>query len=379
MNANERVQLILELLDGNATSAELAARHGLDEQELLAWRDTWLAGARAAARPRVASRRLLMVGAVMGAALLGLVSREALAATCAAPASFTSLGLNYFCPNDPAIAAEVNNNTAQLVNLMQQKLGTGWGAADAGVATAGITTSSAVVNGASTLTGNVTVGGASNVSFGSTTRQMLNLWGSSYGVGVQNNTLYLRSGGNFAWYVGGVHSNNELDPGGGVEAMRLTVNGALSVRGLKQSDSATLNPNPYELQRLIVESTPATVGVVVPIDVGSLNAMCRDDDGCDYTITMLNFDNTGAVASRSGHLALAEFTGEWRTDSDAQGTDNNSAVSEISAWDCYFGDFNFSTDTNNGRLDTGPGFGLLNVKGGTYRDNTTVCRLIFRD
>ena len=68
MNATERVQLILELLDGKATAAELAARHGIDEQELLAWRDTWLAGARAAAQPRVASRRLLMVGAVMGAA-----------------------------------------------------------------------------------------------------------------------------------------------------------------------------------------------------------------------------------------------------------------------------------------------------------------------
>ena len=50
MNSNERVRLVLELLDGNVTAAELAHRNGLTEQELLAWRDTWLAGARAATK-----------------------------------------------------------------------------------------------------------------------------------------------------------------------------------------------------------------------------------------------------------------------------------------------------------------------------------------
>ncbi|MDP2272217.1 MAG: hypothetical protein Q8K32_15885 [Archangium sp.] len=67
------------------------------------------------------------------------------------------------------------------------------------------------------------------------------------------------------------------------------------------------------------------------------------------------------------------------TSGDAQGTDGNNAVSEISAWDCFFGDFNTSSDTNNGRLDNGVGFGVLNVRGGTYPDDQTVCRFIFND
>src|SRR5713101_3232707 len=39
-----------------------------------------------------------------------------------------------------------------------------------------------------------------NLSFGSTTRQMLNLWGTSYGIGVQAYTTYLRCDGSHpAW------------------------------------------------------------------------------------------------------------------------------------------------------------------------------------
>ena len=42
---------------------------------------------------------------------------------------------------------------------------------------------------------NASVGG--NLGFGSATRQMLNLWNANYGIGVQNNTLYQRSDGDF--------------------------------------------------------------------------------------------------------------------------------------------------------------------------------------
>ncbi len=378
MNSNERVQLILELLDGKATAAELAARHDLDEKELLVWRDAWLAGARAASRTRAPSRRLWVAGAVLGAAVLGLLSKEALAASCAAPSSFSSLGLNYFCPNDPALASEFNANTAQLVGLIQQKVGAGWGAPDAGAGTSGITTSSANVAGASTLTGGATIGSAGSVDFGSNTRQMLNLWGTNYGVGVQNSTMYFRSGGNFAWYVGGTHSNTAFDSGGGTEVARLT-DGSFSVRGLFQSNNSPPTPNPQGLQQLIVEATPASVGIAVPINVAALSAICRDEDGCRYTIAMLNYDNSGAVASRSGHLFLSVFTNEWRLDNDVIGTDSNNASTETSAWDCYFGDFNSASNTNNGRLDNGIGFGLLNASGGAYSDTTTICRLIFWD
>jgi hypothetical protein len=60
--------------------------------------------------------------------------------------------------------------------------------------------------------GNSTISGA--LSFGSTTRQMISLWGSSnYGIGVQNGTQYFRTDKNFAWYKGGSHINDELGAG----------------------------------------------------------------------------------------------------------------------------------------------------------------------
>ncbi len=45
--------------------------------------------------------------------------------------------------------------------------------------------------------------------------QHVNLWGNLYGMGVQANTLYQRSAGNFAWYRGGGHHNDAFNGGGG--------------------------------------------------------------------------------------------------------------------------------------------------------------------
>ncbi|MDB5268610.1 MAG: hypothetical protein JWP58_1650, partial [Hymenobacter sp.] len=80
------------------------------------------------------------------------------------------------------------------------------------------------------LNGNLLTGGGSlglrldgsgNASFGSSTRQMLNLWGTLYGLGVQNNTQYFRSGDSFAWFTGGAHSDTQFDAGGGTTPMVL--------------------------------------------------------------------------------------------------------------------------------------------------------------
>jgi hypothetical protein len=61
---------------------------------------------------------------------------------------------------------------------------------------------------------NITLTSA-GLGFGSTTRQMLNLWGTGYGIGVQNNMLYARTASGFGWYQGGVHSDAWNDPGAG--------------------------------------------------------------------------------------------------------------------------------------------------------------------
>ena len=87
--------------------------------------------------------------------------------------------------------------------------------------------------------GNVSVSG--NQSFGAQTRQMLNLWGTGYGIGVQASTLYFRcnAGGpneGFSWYKGGTHHDNYANPGGGTELMHL-VAGGLYVNGTFVSSS----------------------------------------------------------------------------------------------------------------------------------------------
>ncbi len=71
------------------------------------------------------------------------------------------------------------------------------------------------------------------LSFGSQTRQMINLWGSTdqYGIGVQAGTQYFRTDstvsaggtGGFAWFEGGTHSDTDFDAGaGGTVMMQLT-------------------------------------------------------------------------------------------------------------------------------------------------------------
>ena len=71
---------------------------------------------------------------------------------------------------------------------------------------------------------------------GNQVRQMLNLWGTNYGIGVQGYTLYFRTddsfpGGGFAWYQGGAHNDSGGNPGGGKTLMTLGANGQLTVVG----------------------------------------------------------------------------------------------------------------------------------------------------
>jgi H-type lectin domain/Family of unknown function (DUF6519) len=63
-------------------------------------------------------------------------------------------------------------------------------------------------------TGNSNIASGS-LFFGATVRQMINLWSTGYGIGVQNGTLYFRTDKNVAFYKTGKHTNTELDAGGG--------------------------------------------------------------------------------------------------------------------------------------------------------------------
>jgi hypothetical protein len=50
------------------------------------------------------------------------------------------------------------------------------------------------------------------LSFGSQARQMINLYSTTYGVGIQSSTMYFRSNKRFCWFDGGTHSDTENSP-----------------------------------------------------------------------------------------------------------------------------------------------------------------------
>jgi hypothetical protein len=85
------------------------------------------------------------------------------------------------------------------------------------------------------VSGNVSVGGALNVpgpaNFGPSFRQMLNLSGVQYGIGVQTGTEYFRSATGFAWYRGGVHAVGANDAGAGGKSLMTFDGNGLYVYG----------------------------------------------------------------------------------------------------------------------------------------------------
>lgn len=140
----------------------------------------------------------------------------------------------------------------------------------------------------------------------------------------------------------------------------------------------------YEVttERYIVEAGPASAGILVPLDHDLVTALCRDKDGCYFVLQMLNWEaaeQPGNVASRTSHLFLSETAGWWRlADVDIGGQDDNDVSSDWSSWDCFFSDSE-TAGSSNQRFDTAPGFGLLNVAGGSYSDATTICRVMLID
>ena len=89
--------------------------------------------------------------------------------------------------------------------------------------------------------GGVHLNPATNLNFGATTRQMINLWGTTpgidapYGIGVQSLTTYFRTDdfltAGFCWYAGGIHNDAACNAGGGAVLMKLNYSSGLTVNG----------------------------------------------------------------------------------------------------------------------------------------------------
>ncbi len=97
------------------------------------------------------------------------------------------------------------------------------------------------INTTSPSPGGLTVGAPGKLTFGASTRQMLDLWGTAYGIGVQGYVQYYRTDNadalnGFAWYKGGTHDDNAYSSGGGATLMTLNQAG-LTVNGTFVSTS----------------------------------------------------------------------------------------------------------------------------------------------
>lgn len=77
--------------------------------------------------------------------------------------------------------------------------------------------------------------------FGSAVRQMVHLWSTLYGIGVQNSTAYLRTDGHFAFYKGGSHSDGTLNAGGGTVLMSILGTGNVGVGTSTPASALSVN------------------------------------------------------------------------------------------------------------------------------------------
>jgi hypothetical protein len=85
------------------------------------------------------------------------------------------------------------------------------------------------VTGSTALNGGLSIGQTAKISFGAQVRQMINLWNESYGIGVQNDTFYFRTGKNYAWYTGGTHDDGAMSAGTGGTAQMVIREGNVAI------------------------------------------------------------------------------------------------------------------------------------------------------
>ncbi|WP_287264993.1 hypothetical protein, partial [Moorena sp. SIO3A2] len=94
-----------------------------------------------------------------------------------------------------------------------------------------------------------------SLSFGASTRQMINLWRQNYGIGIQAGTQYFRTDKNFAWYKGGTHDHNELNPGTGGTVQMVIKDGNVGI-GTDSPDHQLVVGPPNAGRHLVVNDIP---------------------------------------------------------------------------------------------------------------------------
>lgn len=179
-----------------------------------------------------------------------------------------------------------------------------------------------IVSTGTIYSGNLNISSGS-ASFGSSVRQMINLWSTSYGIGVQSSTQYFRSGQNFAWYTGGSHADGALDAGGGTRRMYLS-NGDLVVGSSITLGSHTMtsdtwrfiiNPNNYSNLQIGIGEYYAGAGVYASgsdlslIGSGAVRFKTGGSNSQWGVISPSGFDIWSGII-----VASTNFDGTWRNE-----------------------------------------------------------------
>ena len=162
------------------------------------------------------------------------------------------------------------------------------------------------VGGATTVAGDLTVGDGAKISFGNTTRQMLDLFDGRYAIGVQSGTLYARSSGGFAWHQGGVHSDTGSDAGtGGTRMMALNASGNLTLTGTV--DGRHVFEDGAKLDGIEQFATADQTGAEIAALLNDIGGWIGDTEiavdavGLDALDQSVSFNFTSQGINESGH------------------------------------------------------------------------------
>ena len=227
---------VVEALDVGSLSLDEAARAlgvSTDEVsrqlEMMRYARTFARRERRAMNVRLARTTFGVLAVVALSSTVWFVRAANAAGTCAQtlPAPLVT-----FCADQPALASEVNGDIQGVLNFLTNKTGP--------LSTSAITTS------AVTVSGNVTAASGNingQLVVGSSNSQAIDMFGNSYGMGLQTWTTYFRTGGGFSWFLNGTHvGGNRNDPGaGGTTLMSLDGNGLTltAINGRRPAYTAT--------------------------------------------------------------------------------------------------------------------------------------------
>ena len=146
-----------------------------------------------------------------------------------------------------------------------------------------------------------------SLEFGGRLGQLIDLYLQDYGIGIQTATLYTRSGGEFCWYQGGTHSDNQADPGGGATQMRLDTGGNLFLAGgleVPGDVSSVIQARTYERAVMNTGTGPTQTPIYVGADFTEISIAFAALGGYSIfnnsgDVTFHTYDNVGGVANTS--------------------------------------------------------------------------------